>query len=210
MASSARHASSRGCARRLLLLSASAALFASVAAHPSAPPEARTPRARPTRSARRGAHSAWADSHGAPPPLERQWQPVADAAASTTDTAAVAARTQPRQLVKSGLHAPVASVQGLITRALGAQYVPAFELQVVPLASNGNDVFELDGSTGAVIIRGSSGYALAAGLNWYVVATWSPRSVIPHLRSTPPTQSPPPRFTARPRASPPTITTPST
>ena len=92
-----------------------------------------------------------------------QW--VASAATSALT------RSQPRQLEKSGLHAPVLSVQGLIGRVLGAQYVPAFTLLSIPPASNGNDVFELDYAGGSVVVRGSSGYALAAGLNWYLKYT---------------------------------------
>ena len=64
-------------------------------------------------SAAATSHSAWArgetvayyDSAGAaPPPLAEQWRPAAPARA----------RAPARQLVKSGLHAPVAAVQGLI------------------------------------------------------------------------------------------------
>ena len=118
-----------------------------------------------------GSHSAWADAADAeaPPPLEQQWRAAAPAPAPAP--APAAARAQPRQLVQSGLHDPVGSVQGLITRVLGAQYVPGFALAVIPLAANGNDVFELDSAPGTVIVRGSSGFALAAGLSWYLKYT---------------------------------------
>ena len=81
---------------------------------------------------------------------------------------------QPPTLTASGLHDPIGSVTGLIARLLGAAYVPAFQLEVIPKnESSGNDVFELDynASTRGVIIRGSAGYAIAAGLNWYLKYT---------------------------------------
>ena len=121
-------------------------------------------------SAAATSHSAWArgetvayyDSAGAaPPPLAEQWRPAAPARA----------RAPARQLVKSGLHAPVAAVQGLISRLLGDAYIPAFDLTVIPAAADGNDVFELSPAGGRVAISGSSGYALAAGLNWYLKYT---------------------------------------
>lgn len=77
----------------------------------------------------------------------------------------------PPPLTASGLHDPVGSVAGLITRRLGAAYLPYFDLRVIPQdASTGNDVFELDynASTKQVVVRGSAGYAIAAGLNWYI------------------------------------------
>lgn len=96
---------------------------------------------------------------------------VLAAAAMEVDTSsAVNTRTGLR---KSGLHDPIGSVQGLITRRLGAAYVPSFQLQVIPAAPNGEDVFQLDfnQATKQVIVRGSAGYAMAAGLNWYLKYT---------------------------------------
>lgn len=69
------------------------------------------------------------------------------------------------------LHDPIGSVQGLITRLLGAHYVPLFQLEVISEdPASGRDVFELGVSnvTGTIIIRGNTGVALASGLNWYL------------------------------------------
>ena len=113
-------------------------------------------------------HTSWVDaaSPSAAPSLEEQWKPLERT--QPLVQAQPLERTQPRPLVRSGLHAPVASVQGLIARVLGAQYVASFSLVVIPAGASGNDVFELDGAGGAVIVRGSSGYAIAAGINWYL------------------------------------------
>lgn len=71
----------------------------------------------------------------------------------------------------TALHDPVGSVQGLITRLLGSEYVALFELEVIPAdPETGRDVFELGASnrTGTVVIRGNTGVALASGLHWYL------------------------------------------
>lgn len=73
---------------------------------------------------------------------------------------------------RSGLHDPLSAVQGLIGRVLGAQYIPSFELVVVPAdPTTGADVFEVDSFAGLVVIRGNAGYAIAAGLNWWLKYT---------------------------------------
>jgi alpha-N-acetylglucosaminidase len=82
-------------------------------------------------------------------------------------------RGSPTRITKSGLHDPIGSVQGLIARVLGPQYVSSFQLEVVPPQASGADVFELDGvpGTNTVIVRGSAGYAIASGLNWWMKYT---------------------------------------
>ena len=101
-----------------------------------------------------------------------QWRVSRDPAFNANEPVSAVPRAPARQLIKSGLHAPVASVQGLITRLLGPAYVASFTLTVIPVASDGNDVFELAPAPGGgVSVSGSSGYALAAGLNWYLKYT---------------------------------------
>jgi alpha-N-acetylglucosaminidase len=65
-------------------------------------------------------------------------------------------------------------VQGLITRLLGASYVASFTLETIPVDPTGGlDVFELgwDSQNSRPLIRGSAGYAIASGLNWYLKYT---------------------------------------
>lgn len=76
--------------------------------------------------------------------------------------AALAAAACGSPIARSGLHDPVGSVQGLISRVLGPQYVSAFQLQVIPADPSGNDVFELDSSGSQVVIRGSAGWVRLA------------------------------------------------
>jgi alpha-N-acetylglucosaminidase len=80
--------------------------------------------------------------------------------------------TNPATLTHSGLHDPVGSVQGLITRLLGPAYLPSFALIPIPRDNaTGYDVFELDSNATHVILRGNAGYSLAACFNWYIKYT---------------------------------------
>jgi alpha-N-acetylglucosaminidase len=64
---------------------------------------------------------------------------------------------------------PIASAQGLISRLLGASYVPAFALEVIPAdPATGNDAFEIDTNGTAPVLRGNTGVALASALHWYL------------------------------------------
>ena len=74
---------------------------------------------------------------------------------------------------RSGQHDPIGSVQGLIRRVIGPQYISSFNLSVIPPdAVTGFDVFELSpGNAGRIDIRGSAGFALAAGLNEWLKYT---------------------------------------
>jgi len=76
-------------------------------------------------------------------------------------------------LKSSGLHDPIGSVQGLITRLLGSEYLSSFQLNIIPSDPlTNNDVFEISsGNNGTVIINGNAGYSIAAGLNWYLKYT---------------------------------------
>lgn len=60
----------------------------------------------------------------------------------------------------------VAAAQGLIERLLPA-YANSFILETIP-EENGYDVFEIESRNDKVIIRGSTGVAIASGLNWYL------------------------------------------
>jgi alpha-N-acetylglucosaminidase len=67
--------------------------------------------------------------------------------------------------------AAIAAVQGLIARRLGSLYVPCFALELIqPDSATTNDVFELAPAAGggAVLVRGSSGVALASGIGFYI------------------------------------------
>jgi alpha-N-acetylglucosaminidase len=63
---------------------------------------------------------------------------------------------------------PVAAVSGLVTRILGAPALARFQFEVLPADASGRDVYELDASGAAVVVRGNNGVALAAGLNFYL------------------------------------------
>ena len=110
-------------------------------------------------------YAAGRRSHQPPPLRTAEWSTHSQLG---TITGAATAASIPT-LTHSGLHDPIGSVSGLITRLLGAQVLPLFQLEIIPRdAASGNDVYEIDynASTGNVIIRGNAGYALAAGLNW--------------------------------------------
>lgn len=107
--------------------------------------------------------------------LERGWrrEPAASSAAPWARSRSPTTAHPPVdvRLSRSGLHAPVASVQGLIGRLLGAPRVASFALEVIPAdPATGNDVFELDydAAQQLVVVRGNAGYSIAAGLNWYL------------------------------------------
>ena len=70
-------------------------------------------------------------------------------------------------LVSAG-HDPVAAVQGLITRMLGAAALPLFQLESIPADESGKDVFETAASGSLVVLRGNTGVALATALNNYL------------------------------------------
>ena len=80
-------------------------------------------------------------------------------------------------LQTSTLHDPVASAQGLITRLLGAAYLPRVQLEVIPPdADTGRDAYEIDAAAGNLVLRGNSGVALASALGaWlkeYTNSSW--------------------------------------
>ena len=86
--------------------------------------------------------------------------------------AVLACRASAVNFGRSGLHDPLGAVQGLIGRVLGPQYIPAFELVVIPAdPETGRDVFEIDRFAGLVVIRGNAGYSISAGLNWWLKYT---------------------------------------
>jgi hypothetical protein len=119
------------------------------------------------RSTNPHSHSAWIDSldENDIPNLDQQWQK-----SSSSFVQKLPART----LHLSGLHDPIGSVQGLVSRLLGNEYVSSFSFSVIDKdPSSGNDVFELDYDTTGktVIVRGSAGYAISSGLNWYLKYT---------------------------------------
>jgi alpha-N-acetylglucosaminidase len=61
---------------------------------------------------------------------------------------------------------PEAAVRGLLQRLVPAQ-ADRFALEAIP-AERGRDVWEVQASGGRVTLRGSTGVAMASGLNWYL------------------------------------------
>jgi alpha-N-acetylglucosaminidase len=92
------------------------------------------------------------------------------------------------------VHDPVGSVQGLITRILGPEYVSAFSLSVIPADLSGNDTFVLGPGSGnaRVSISGNRGISISAGLYSYLKSfcnasvTWGKRATGSQLASVPP------------------------
>lgn len=89
---------------------------------------------------------------------------------------------------------------------LGAQYVPAFNLSVIPAdPATGHDVFEIAATPdGRVALRGSAGHTLAAGLGWYLKTycsaswTWGKNGTGLQMRTVPaPSALPLPTGTTR-------------
>jgi alpha-N-acetylglucosaminidase len=58
------------------------------------------------------------------------------------------------------------AVRGLLERVIPA-HANRFVLETIP-KQNGSDVFEIETRDGKVLVRGSSGVALASGVNWYL------------------------------------------
>ena len=69
-------------------------------------------------------------------------------------------------LPRASVGDPVKSIEGLVSRVLGEQYVSQFVYQVIP-PDSGHDVFEIDydSSASKPILRGNNGVALASALN---------------------------------------------
>lgn len=61
---------------------------------------------------------------------------------------------------------PVTAAVGLATRLFG-DGAQAFSFETIA-SENGTDVFEVEAHDGRATIRGSSGVAMASGLNWYL------------------------------------------
>ncbi len=80
------------------------------------------------------------------------------------------------------------------TRALIARVVPAsaagFEVDAIP-DSAGRDVFEVENRDGKVLLRGSSGVAIASALNWYLEHVGGVNASLPLKPIVLPTPLPP-------------------
>jgi hypothetical protein len=73
---------------------------------------------------------------------------------------------------------PIGSTQGLIGRVIGDFFLARVQLEVIPAAPSGNDVFELDATPdGKLVVRGNNGVALSMGLGYwlkyYTNSSWS-------------------------------------
>ena len=60
----------------------------------------------------------------------------------------------------------LAAISALVERVVPG-HARDFKVEVIP-DSAGHDVFEVDQGSGHVVLRGSSGVALASALNWYL------------------------------------------
>ena len=63
--------------------------------------------------------------------------------------------------------APDAAARAILQRLAPAK-AELFLLETIP-AENGRDVFEIESRDGKIVIRGSSGVAIASGWNWYLM-----------------------------------------
>jgi len=63
---------------------------------------------------------------------------------------------------------PAAAVARLAARVLGPEIAASFHFETIPAAASGRDAFELEHEGGRVVVRGTSGPALAKGLNTYL------------------------------------------
>ncbi|NLX57054.1 MAG: alpha-N-acetylglucosaminidase [Planctomycetaceae bacterium] len=62
--------------------------------------------------------------------------------------------------------APEQAARGVLQRVI-PEVADAFDLEVIPSAA-GRDVFEIESVDGRLVVRGSSGVAIASGVNWYL------------------------------------------
>lgn len=104
---------------------------------------------------------------------------AAAAAAATTTTATTVAPVNLAQFTPDGPGGdPIGSTKGLIGRVIGDFFLARVQLEVIPAAANGNDVFELDATPdGKLVVRGNNGVALSMGLGYwlkyYTNSSWS-------------------------------------
>jgi alpha-N-acetylglucosaminidase len=61
---------------------------------------------------------------------------------------------------------PITAARGILERLVPAK-ADRFLLETIP-AENGHDVFEIESRDGKIVVRGSSGVAIASGWNWYL------------------------------------------
>ncbi len=80
--------------------------------------------------------------------------------------------------------APHTAARGILERLVPAK-ADLFLLETIP-AENGRDVFEIESRNGKIVVRGSSGVAIASGWNWYLkyychghVSLWGNRLNLP-------------------------------
>ena len=67
---------------------------------------------------------------------------------------------------------PVMSATGLLSRLLGPDAVPLFQLEAIPSdPTTGLDVFEMDAAGSRVVLRGNTGVAISTALNNYLKYT---------------------------------------
>ncbi len=61
---------------------------------------------------------------------------------------------------------PVPAARQLVQRVI-PEVADRFVLEAIP-SQDGHDVFELESADGKIVVRGSTGVAIASGLNWYL------------------------------------------
>ena len=80
--------------------------------------------------------------------------------------ATVALRTNPPLFAATPGEAPETAARDLVQRCVG-QDADQFVFEAIP-QENSQDVFELESREGRIVVRGSTGVAMAAGWNWYL------------------------------------------
>ena len=73
--------------------------------------------------------------------------------------------------LKMPVGTPISSIEGLVSRILGKEYVSQFEYEVIPPdPASGHDVFVIDvnPTLRKPVLRGNNGVALASALNFYL------------------------------------------
>ena len=71
-----------------------------------------------------------------------------------------------REVSAGELVRPEQAARGVLQRVI-PEVADAFVLEAIPPA-DGRDVFEVESADGKIIVRGSSGVAIASGANWYL------------------------------------------
>ena len=62
----------------------------------------------------------------------------------------------------------IQEMTNMVGRVIGDEYKDNFRFEVIEQTSSGNDVFEVEGKDGKIVVRGNDGVSLASGFNYYL------------------------------------------